>query len=658
MNQIHKKSLAKSFALLLPILFSAHTYCQASDVNPLVVTATGYKQPLSDVLPSVTVVTREQIEKSQAPSIADLLQGEPGLEFHRTGGPGQVTTFNLRGNNGTNLVIYVDGVRSQVDGFGNLTVLNIPPNTVERIEILRGNAGALYGDAAIGGVINIFTRQGGNTDPKAYASVSVGSYNTQEAMVGYGGAINETKFNLTFDEMTSKGIPTLNAAQYPNVNPNTGAISSQTINASLSQKITKDFELGGGARYFTSNANYADPNAGPTSAGGDGATSSNTWNLKNISTDIGGFAKYNVNENWTTRFDIAQSQLQNQYYSNVNAVEFVANNGYNPNYSTQNIQTSTKWLNSYELDKDKIIIAGVDYTQAGYDDGQGNSSLSQNDQGYFLGYTQQYDALDIQINGRHDYSTVKEQNTGFTNQTYKVNTGLFGLGYHITEEFKLTGTISTAFQAPTAGQIFGYSYGGGSTFNAGLVPQTSYTNELGAVYQKSEFLSRLVYFNSRTMNAIQGQQVPNGFEFFNISQLRNNGYEFSQRANVYGVKVNAAYTNQNPVDLSTGQTPPLIARQFGSVDLNKAINEKFDIGTKVYFSGARQSTFYAPMNGPSTAVTLSNYQVWSFYAGMKITDELSVRVRLNNAFNEQYQLVSGYNTMGRNVMFTIAYQQK
>ena len=662
MNLFYKNSLVKYLALLLPALsiaISAHG--QVFELDPIIVTGAGSEQQLSNVLPSVTVITRPEIEKSQAPSIADLLQGEPGLEFHRSGGPGQVTSFNLRGNQSTNLVIYVDGVRSQVDGYGNLTVLNIPLTTIERIEILRGNAGALYGDAAIGGVINIYTRQGGSVAPKAYGSVSVGSYSTQEAMAGYGGTVGDTKFNLTFDEMTSKGIPTLNASQYPNANPNSGAISSQSINAAISQRLNSDLEIGGGVRYFTANANYANPNSGPVSDGGDGTTSSTTFNVKNISTDVNAFAKYNANDDWTTRIDVVQSQLNSQYYSNANIADLISQNGYNPlsgytNYNTQNIQTATKWFNTYKIDKDKTAIAGIDYSQAGFDDGQGNGSLSQNNQGYFAGYTQHYERLDIQINGRHDQVNVNQQNTGFTSQTYNANTGLFGLGYHVTDEFKLTGTTSTAFQAPTAGQIFGFPYGG-STFNAGLTPQTSYSNEAGIVYQRSELLTRLVYFNTRTMNAILGQTVPNGFEFFNTPYLKNNGYEFSQRANIYGVSLSAAYTNQNPINTSTGQIPQLIARQFGSVDINKPIGN-FDIGTKVVFSGARQSTFWAPMNGPGTPVTLNNYQLWSFYAGMKVTEEWTARVRLNNAFNENYQLVSGYNTMGRNVMFTMTYQHK
>jgi vitamin B12 transporter len=165
-----------------------------------------------------------------------------------------------------------------------------------------------------------------------------------------------------------------------------------------------------------------------------------------------------------------------------------------------------------------------------------------------------------------------------------------------------------------------------------------------------------MYFNTRTTNAILYQSSTG--QFVNTPYLTNQGYELSQKANIYGVNLSAAYTIQNPIQASTGQIPQLIAKQFGSIDINKPFGI-YDVGTKVVFSGTRQSTLVEPNNSYSSVpVTLNAYQVWSFYAGMKDSDEWTARVRLNNAFNEQYQLVGGYNTAGRNVMFTMTYQQK
>jgi vitamin B12 transporter len=196
---------------------AAHQLVLANEFNPVVISATRVEQPLSEVLSSVSVISQEEIERSQAPSLADLLQGEAGFEFGRTGGPGATASFFLRGQNSTNLVILVDGVRSQVDAYGNLQLTDIPLQQIEKVEILRGNASALYGDAAIGGVINIFTRK--SRIPGAYGQVSAGSNNTTQVNAGYSGGKDALRYDFSFGENRSNGFSAMDPALNPRVNP-------------------------------------------------------------------------------------------------------------------------------------------------------------------------------------------------------------------------------------------------------------------------------------------------------------------------------------------------------------------------------------------------------------------------------------------------------
>ena len=180
---------------ILSLTLTSSLKAQDIELNPVVISASRTEQQLSEVLSSVSVITRQDIEKSQAASLADLLQGEAGFEFGRNGGPGSTTSFFLRGQESKNLVVLIDGVRSQTDGGGSLTITDVPLSQVERVEVLRGNSGALYGEAAIGGVINIITLQGKGA-PKAYAAATLGSRNTAELSAGYGGQINDTRFDF------------------------------------------------------------------------------------------------------------------------------------------------------------------------------------------------------------------------------------------------------------------------------------------------------------------------------------------------------------------------------------------------------------------------------------------------------------------------------
>ena len=123
-----------------------------------------------------------------------------------------MTSFFLRGQNSVNTVILIDGVRTQVDGGGNLTITDMPLDMIERIEVLRGNASALYGEAAIGGVINIITRRSqGRT--KVYANLEAGSFETRRASVGYGGVSDDLSYDLQAGKNYSKGFSAIDAAE-------------------------------------------------------------------------------------------------------------------------------------------------------------------------------------------------------------------------------------------------------------------------------------------------------------------------------------------------------------------------------------------------------------------------------------------------------------
>ena len=175
-----KKTFSLRFVASAISISSVACLSQAEllEVNPVVVSASRIEQPLSKVLSSVSVITRQDIEKSQSPTLADLLQGEAGFEFGRNGGVGSTTSFFLRGQNSTSVLVMVDGVRVQTDQIAALTMTDMPLSQIERIEILRGNAGALYGESAIGGVINIQTLQGNMVPvvPQMFMPDMVGSW--------------------------------------------------------------------------------------------------------------------------------------------------------------------------------------------------------------------------------------------------------------------------------------------------------------------------------------------------------------------------------------------------------------------------------------------------------------------------------------------------
>ncbi|WP_414058195.1 TonB-dependent receptor plug domain-containing protein, partial [Staphylococcus aureus] len=138
----------------------------------VVVTATRTAVTADDTLSSVTVITRDDVQRLQPVSLIDLLTGLPGINFTQSGGIGQTSSLFMRGTNSDHTLVLIDGVRigSITAGFASLE--QIPVEQIERIEIVRGPRSSLYGADAIGGVIQIFTRHG-HADGGVVPSLSV-----------------------------------------------------------------------------------------------------------------------------------------------------------------------------------------------------------------------------------------------------------------------------------------------------------------------------------------------------------------------------------------------------------------------------------------------------------------------------------------------------
>ena len=164
-------------------------------VYPSAAIANYQATPLNDVLLSVDVIEAAEIEQSTATTVSDLIAQKTGIEFSRNGGPGAVTSHFMRGQESKNYIMLVDGVRVHTNAIGSLLMPEISIAQVEKIEVLKGNASALYGEAAIGGIINIITKSDTLRD-SGFVSTKHGSYNTSEVSAGVSKYING--FNLSF----------------------------------------------------------------------------------------------------------------------------------------------------------------------------------------------------------------------------------------------------------------------------------------------------------------------------------------------------------------------------------------------------------------------------------------------------------------------------
>jgi vitamin B12 transporter len=617
---------------------AAHQLVLANEFNPVVVSATRVEQPLSEVLSSVSVISREEIERSQAPSLADLLQGEAGFEFGRTGGPGATTSFFLRGQNSTNLVILVDGVRSQVDAYGNLQLTDIPLQQIEKVEILRGNASALYGDAAIGGVINIFTRK--SQTPGAYGQVSVGSNNTTQVNAGYSGGKDALRYDFSLGENRSNGFSAMDPALNPRVNPDKDGYRTRYFSGKIENRIGADLTVG---LRLSANNSWIDSdggNAPDAFYGVTGDVATDVQKLRRQREVAAVYARYVVNEQWSGTVDVSHSKLKFQDYKN--DIRIGSGVGeYYENGLIEGTQDTVNWDNSYRWSNATRIQFGAT-TGVEKFDGSGNSpySLQRDNVGYYAGLTHMLDRWTFQVNARRDEAKLSYRDQ-YSNGLGKLadNTGLAGLAYKLNEQWRVTATTSTGFKLPGAAEI---------ASNAALRPESHKSHEAGLTYSDERSLLRAVYFDTQTHDAIVYASTP-PYALSNIGEVRNKGIETTARGKLYGFILKGTLVIQDPWNVTENKQLARRAKEYGQIDVSRVVNG-YDVGARVYSSG--------PRTDGATANTLVGYGLLSLYASKVLSDQWTARIRVDNALDKRYQLAYGFHTPGRTLMLTLQYSPK
>ena len=221
-----------------PVLLAQNLH--APSLRETVVTATRTEQPLSDLVADVSIVDRKTIENSGATGVVDLLARLPGVQIARNGGVGNSASVFLRGAETRFTAVYIDGVRVDSQSTGGAVWEQIPLSQIDRIEVLRGPAAAVYGSDAIGGVVQLFTRKGrGPAQP--YVGVGVGNHGTRKVEAGISGASGAFDYALGVAHERSKGydIRTSDAK----ANPDRDGYQSTSGNARVGFKVNARHRL-------------------------------------------------------------------------------------------------------------------------------------------------------------------------------------------------------------------------------------------------------------------------------------------------------------------------------------------------------------------------------------------------------------------------------
>ena len=617
---MHQKIITLALFGAVATPFTA--FADTTNMNEIVVTATRMPQQLDKTIADTTVLNDEDIKKSGATDVSALLRSVAGVEVTQAGGLGSTANIYMRGTNSNQVLVLLDGVRISSATTGSTALEHIMLDNIERIEIVRGNVSSLYGSEAIGGVIQLFTKQGHGT-PAFNASAGMGNQGAQRYSAGYSGSVNDTSFNLNAGRVKTNGISAINPQLAPKANPNNNGYDNSSVDANIRQNIDADNALT--ASLFSTRGNISIDSAFglPT----------DLYNVvQNI--DKASISSENrISDAWQSQLRLAQGTDDYHYYTN---------SALTSHFKTQNNQIT--WQNNLKIaDGQQIHLAAERLAQA-VTSTTLFSKTARDVNSLLGGYTGEFGAQQLQLNLRQDrYSDFGT-----------ANTGLLGYGISFADTWRATASISNAFKAPTFNDMYWpfANFGGGYTYagNPNLKPERSKNQEIGLHYAADGQRMDAVYFDNRISDLIISNGLP-ALTYININQARIDGQELSYAGDFGNKHIRASATFQNPRDAGTGAILPRRARQFGSVAASHDF-EDWNMGAEVRYSGARHDN---DVNG--NVVTLPAYQLLNLTSGYRIDKNLNLSARIDNLFNRNYAEVYSYNTPGRTLFVTLNYRQ-
>jgi len=606
-RSVSSSSSTPFYFLLLAVSFSAVAVAQAQSNLPLaetVITAGRVLQRAQDALPDVSVITRADIERAQAKDLPSLLQNLAGMEVSQSGGMGGVATLFMRGAESRHALVLVDGLPMNNLNFNLASLEHVSLSGIERIEVVRGNVSSLYGSAALGGVIQIFTRQsGGKGDKAPWLEVSgqVGSNDYRNATAS---AVKQWAsglgLNAATESIQSKGYNAINGIQRPGTNPDRDGYKRESQALNLSQ----DFESGriGLVMRETHSKVQYDSQFGPANQADESQSV-----LRNAL--LSGTYKASKDLQW----DVSVGQQEDKLNAAVTAYPYYVNSKSDTSAvgAVWTLWTNHALTSGYENTRQKIA-SDTEYSPA-------NRSVNS----WRMGYQAKLEDQQWQFNMRRDqYSDFGEANTWYA-----------GYAYLFTPALRLKASASTGFMAPTFNDLY-YPYGG----NPLLKPEQAKSKELGLQYTQAQWHAKATYFDNQYSNLIDNDQ---NWTRTNIAKAKNQGLEISAAWQTmlpdWGPQQwRLSMTQQDPQNELTHQALARRAKTLAQAGLSQSLGD-WDAGMQWRYSGQR-------MDG---AKTLAPYTLLDFTATRAITPELRLNLRLENATNVSYQTIYGYNMPSR-----------
>jgi vitamin B12 transporter len=595
----------------------------------IVITATRTQQSYAQTLASVTVFTRDDIEKFQIESLAELLTKAAGISITRTGGRGASTGVSLRGNQTDHTLFLVDGARIGSSTLGSSPVELIDPELIERIEIVRGPKSSLYGSDALGGVINIITRRASIKKPLA-VKISAGNNNSNDASLSYGKQGDNYQANITASYIYTGGIDNTTDQTFPNNDDD--AFRQQSIGFNGNVDINQDINLG--LSYQLSEAESEWDNNCTDATSFTPVICSPYSDSKVEALNLA--ATWDILSRWTSTLSGGFSKDESETLADEVDMLTTFSGG---EFNTR--KTNINWQNDIQIIKALLLTVGYDYLKEVVD-GTTNYDVDERDNdGYYTQLQFSNGPLSANIGGRRD------DNEQFgSHNTYNAT-----VGYDISQSIKVIASYGDAFKAPTFNDLY-FPFFGDPT----LVPEETDSYEIALRGFSENIDWSISAYQNNIENLIQYNSTLGSND--QISSATIKGVELFLEGDFYGWSIATALTLLDTQDDATGNELARRPDKTINIDIDRHFG-KWSIGTTLYASSSRY-------DNATNDVELNGYGTMALRGAYAANDQWKFQLKADNIFDKDYALAqassfSGLGTYpqpGREVLFSVIYTPK
>ena len=588
-------------ALAVALLPAAHLYAadkteEAIKLSETVITANRTAEDRKDSTAAVTVFTRADIDRLQPVNVADLLGRVPGVQIQPSGGRGSTTGVFIRGTKTAQTLVLIDGVRVGSASSGGASLQHLNLEQIERVEVLRGARSAVYGSDAIGGVIQIFTRRSAGEGLQGRVRLAAGNKGVWERSAGVSGGDENTRFNLSasLDEMT--GFDRTHNSYSSDADHD--AYRNKAISFSLSHVFNEQFSAGVNVLDQRGKTEYDNP---------FGRFDMNTFTsfaaqpydeYAVSSTSV--FAELQANEQLTSRLELGHSEDKGSSYDKL----FAGRDDFDT------YRDSAAWLNTFSLNTQHTVLAGVDYTKDKLHSTEDFEKDSRWNQAVFIQHSYKGEVFGTELGLRHD----KNQQFG------SENTWNAALSLPVGQSNEFVLSYAEGFRAPTFNDLYYPMYG-----NPNLKAEKSKSYELQLRSQLADTV--------RLETSIYQTKIRDQIQYQANNDLRNveariNGFEASLQHEVFAAQGALNLSLVDSRDRKTGHQLPRIAKRTLSYDLDKQFGA-FGVGGTWRLASKS-------FNDAKNNQQIAGFGTMDVRGSWQATQDLGVDLRLANIFDKGY----------------------